>query len=278
MKGTIITIFLILIFLNAFGMGNKPAMVPIKTCRLTLKDGEMLQYTGYINGEKSYDLYSVAKLENNPVWGDAVRVYEFIQDSNHTRQLPEDYKKYDGYYLVSIDKASLVEEVRDFSGQKDKFRNWPFHQEFKYIPKSMEMEYTAKIWDGYSEKTRKSRIRINPKLENIPFWTMNAIIFVGIRFLDIHSKGVFLAIEPQMLKEPIPAYAKFLSKEVIETKAGKFNTVKCGMSVADPFIGRLLENITKDTYIWIDENSGIVVKIKNFMGEVAYLEMITNHK
>ena len=106
---------------------------------------------------------------------------------------------------------------------------------------------------------------------------MNAIAFVGVRFLDIHSHGIFLALEPEIMKEPIPGFVNVVSKEVIETKAGKFDTTKYSMGIADPFIGKLLENYMKNTYIWVDDNSGRVIKIHSSIGEDAYLDVITNH-
>jgi hypothetical protein len=132
--------------------------------------------------------------------------------------------------------------------------------------------YRETEWDGYKYRTRNSRIKIKA---GYPVWDFGSLIYVGARFLDLKSSGIVYGIIPEIIKEPIPVSFKFLGNEVIETKAGRFNTAKFGFYAADIFLSKLMENY-KDGYFWIDESeNGRIIEIQIPGGNITLLEGIS---
>ena len=260
---------------NLIALGNKADMAPIKVSKIRLVDHELLVYDGKVGGEDTYRMTTVASLEDNPDWGKCVRLYEFISSVKEPRTLPTDLNQFDGFYLISLEKGSTIEVSRNFTNYtKTRDKRYPLTRHFKMNKEFTEMEYTEIYWDGFESKTKKSRIPVKP---NYPTWDLNSLIMAGLRFLDLQSGGILYAVEPSVLKDPMPANVRFIKKEIVETPAGKFNTIKVAFSVADPFIGKLVSTYTKDTFVWIEESGAMrLVKLHSAMGEDVLLTKISS--
>ncbi len=254
-------------------MGNRSVNSPMKAGKFQIRDKEMSTYAVYRNGEETSLVTFVIKTNEDPVWGKTATMYEFIQMITNMRKMPDNYTNFDGYHTVSLDRASLVEETRNWEFAKDVIKGYPYYQHYQMNIKDETYEYTARTWSGAETRESHSRIRLNNKMQ-YPIWTTQSLVMIGMRFLDIKSPGIVYLVEPWMLKEPMPIRVKYLGTEVIETKAGRFKTIKETMDIADVFIGRLLESYTKNMIAWVDESSGRMIKLKG-PDEDDYLESIS---
>ncbi|MGA2143077.1 MAG: hypothetical protein ABSG94_11750 [Brevinematales bacterium] len=233
----------------------------------------MITYAVFMNGEETSHVTFVIKTNKDPVWGDTATMYEFLQLVTNMRKMPGNYTNFDGYHKVSLDKASLVEETRNWEFAKDAIKGFPYYQHYEMNTRDETYEYTAKTWNGIETRESRSRISLKNKMQ-YPIWTTQSLVFIGARFLDRDSTGIVYLVEPQILKEPMPIRIKFLGREEIATKAGRFKTIKGTMLIADVFIGRLLDSYTKNMAVWIEESSGRVIKIKS-INEEDYLISIS---
>jgi hypothetical protein len=248
----------------------------MKAGKFQIRDGEMLTYSVYRNGEENSRVTFVIKTNKDTVWGDTATMYEFLQVITNMRKMPDDYKNFDGYHTVSLARASLVEETRNWEFAKGQFRGFPYYQHYEMNIKDETYDYTARYWNGNETRESRSRISLKNKMQ-YPIWTMQSMVMIGPRFMDFNGHGIIYLVEPWIFKEPMPLRVRILGREEIETKAGRFKTVKENMDIADIFIGRLLESYTKSMIAWVDESSGRVIKIKG-PDEVDYLESISVFK
>ncbi len=253
--------------------GNRFVNSPMKAGKFSISDNEMLTYTYYSNGERNSIITIVIKTNKDPVWGNTATMYEFFEFVTNMRKPPENYSDFDGFQKVSLDKATLVEETRNWEFAKKEFKGFPYYQHYELDARDETYNYTAKSWSGSETRESRSRISLKNKMQ-YPIWTMQSLVFIGLRFLDTSSPGIFYLVEPWMMKEPMPVRGKYLGSEDIETKAGRFRTRKEGMDLADVFIGRLLEPYTKNMIVWADVSSGRIIKIKG-PGEEDYLDSIS---
>jgi hypothetical protein len=253
--------------------GNLSANLPVKKGKFQIRDKEMITYAVFMNGEETSHVTFVIKTNKDPVWGDTATMYEFLQLVTNMRKMPGNYTNFDGYHKVSLDKASLVEETRNWEFAKDAIKGFPYYQHYEMNTRDETYEYTAKTWNGIETRESRSRISLKNKMQ-YPIWTTQSLVFIGARFLDRDSTGIVYLVEPQILKEPMPIRIKFLGREEIATKAGRFKTIKGTMLIADVFIGRLLDSYTKNMAVWIEESSGRVIKIKS-INEEDYLISIS---
>jgi hypothetical protein len=154
-----------------------------------------------------------------------------------------------------------VEETRNWEFAKDAFKGFPYYQHYEMNTVEERYDYTAKTWSGNETRVSRSRISLKNKMQ-YPIWTMQSLVMIGLRFLDLSSPGIIYLVEPWLLKEPMPLRGKYLGEEEIETKAGRFKTKKETMDLADIFMGRLLESYTRNMVVWVDEASDRVIRIK----------------
>ena len=81
-----------------------------------------------------------------------------------------------------------------------------------------------------------------------------------------------------MVKEAVPVSARFIKKETIQIPLGKFETLKYGVGVTDPFLAQLLDSYVKEMSIWIeDAPRGLVIKTQS-PAESYILEEISTWK
>ena len=255
--------------------GYSANFTPMKAGIPVVEDGEMLKYSDYISGEKTAELYLVYKKESLSGWGDVIKVYEFINSMNKPRKLPLKLSEFEGYYIVSLKNASLVEEYRNFSNRitSDNLKG-PYQHFYQMNADQKQIDYSQKIWDGYESRDTKSRIKIKP---DYPVWDGNSIAFLGSRYLDLSSEGMAYLVEPSILKDPIPFTVKIFAHETVTTPVlGKFPAKKYGALISDPFIGKLINSMMSETFMWVEDSPRkLVVKTQNYTGETLYLESIS---
>jgi hypothetical protein len=121
--------------------------------------------------------------------------------------------------------------------------------------------YVSKIWDGYDLRTKTTRVKLKP---GYPVWDAASLAFVGARYLDLSGKGIVYGVYPTIVKDAVPISARYLKKETVETPLGKFETLKYGIGIIDPFLAQLLDSYVKEMSIWIeDAPRGLVIKTQS---------------
>jgi hypothetical protein len=254
----VIFLILFLLFftqLLVFPMGGKIEPIPIKNKKVVIQNRELLKYSRYFGGENTEIIYFVAGVDETnrrfTEYIDQVKVSEI-------EKMPKHYTNYHFIMKVSLDEGYLEEAYFDYNDLEYNDENVPNFMDLKIDMKSNLATYIIKSGKKDQLKITYSKIHLKP---DYPVWNIAAFIWIGPRCLDIKSKGMFYIVEPFFVKEPIPTALRIIGKEVIETKAGKFNTVKAGFTIADPFLGRLLNTFTQKLYFWIEDSPrGLIIK------------------
>ncbi len=271
-------IFLIIQSSVCFPMGLKEIVnVPMKPKKLVIKDGEYLKYSKYESGEKTTDFYLVTRLSQD---GKKLFLYREGIELKSDFKLPENYTNYHRKFIISLDDASLIYHQDDFLYQIKSLISNNFKGKIEselLIDKIKERaDYKEQIWDGEEIKIRTSRIKIKP---DFPILDIDSLGFIGARLFDYSKNGIIYLVAPGAVKEPVPCYFEIKGREVIETKAGRFNTIKVGGESADPFLGKLLENYSKKMFFWIEDSErGLVIKTQDADDKVNILEEISQWK
>ena len=275
MKLNFIVLLFSILALPLFAMGGKIADVPLKpSAGLAIADGEFLQYTQTIHGEKNLDVYFVTRFLSNRT---AVIYQQGIRNPLKEK-LPENYTNYSSHYLVSLDRAALMESVGNYNTNRsteNEPSGWKgeFYWHYLYNPANGAIEFEQKNWDGNEIKTKTFRMKSKP---NYPHWDSISGSLFAVRFLDFSKPGIMLFVVPQVLKEPLPVSFRLMGKEKITTKAGTFNTMKVGLIAADPFLGQLMAPYAKDMLFWIEESDRrLIVKFQNPVS-VMVLDTLSN--
>jgi hypothetical protein len=233
---------------------------------LNIEDGELLHYGTYQSGEKVDNTYNYIKINSNK---NLLNIYSHSIKPGSKSILPENFTDYSANYEISLERASISSilfknperNLKDFKGISEVDFKIDFTNNLAIL--------NLKTRDGAEEKASNSKIRIKP---GYPVWDSDSIMYIGSRFLDFDSGGIVYALYPLLVKEPIPGYAKLITKEVIETKAGKFNTIKYGFSISDPFLGRLLDTYVKNFFIWIEDSPRrLMVKIQSGGDDMEFI-------
>ncbi len=270
-KSIFIIGIIIIAIIPAYSMGIKQVnMVPAKPKKLEIRDGELLKYIDYVGGEKVKEVFRVTKIYPKEK---TVILYMDANLYNGLYKMPLHYTNYVNQIKISLDKASLVYSYFDITQYAMTNNNFNGQVYYKInIDRDNELAFcTLKVWDGYNLKIMENRIKI--KL-NYPIWDMDSL-FVGFRYLDLSSGGMFYLIAPQIIREPIPGTVENLGKEIVDTPAGKFNTIKFGFMIGDSFLGSLMQPYLKETFVWIEDNErGIIVKAQR-PNEATVLEEIS---
>ncbi len=261
--------------LTMFSCGKLTYLPLNSSANLAIKDGEFLHYVQYAGGEKNKDVYFVTKIISNQ--SKYAKIYQQGISPGKNEKLPSYYTNYLVHYLVSLNEGSLIESEGTYSTNRNR-DNEPsvfseqFYWHYRINSTDGVFEAENKLWNGYEVKARKERINLKP---GYPVWDMISGSFFGPRFMDISRPGVAYYIIPEFLKDPLPVIYRNMGKEKINTKAGTFNTHKYHFVAADPFLGKLMESIAKDTYFWVDDSDKkFIVKFQS-MGYIMMLEEIS---
>ena len=254
-------------------------MVPLKPKKLVIKDGEYLKYSQYESGEKTTDFYLVTRVSP-----DGKKLFLFregieLKSKFKLPKLPENYTNYHRKFAINLEDASLIFHREDFQ----EYLKYLISNNFKgrieselLIDKTKsQAEYKEQVFTGEEIRSITSRIKIKP---DFPVLDIESLGFIGTRLFDYSKNGIIYLVS-FVVKEPVPIYFEVKGREVIETKAGRFNTIKVGGEVADPFLGKLLENYSKKMFFWIEDSErGLVIKTQDADDRVNILEEISQWK
>ncbi len=260
-----------------FPMGTKEIiMVPMKPKKLVIKDREYLKYSQYQSGEKTVDFYLVTRVSPD---GKKLFLYREGIELKSDFKLPENYTNYHRKFAIDLEDGSLIYNRIDFQDQLKSLISNNFkgriEGEFLVDKTKGQVDYKEQVWDGEEIKSKSSRIKIKP---DFPVQNLESLGFIGARLFDYNKNGIIYLVS-DIIKEPIPVYFEIKGREVIETKAGRFNTIKVGGEPADPFLGKLLENYSKKLFFWIEDSErGLVIKTQDASDRVNILEEISEWK
>jgi hypothetical protein len=262
-------------------MGSRKVVMRAMPSRmLSIQDEEYLKYARFEGGEKAEEILLVSRISADKK---NIHVYqEHINATNALRldkiKLPASYTNFHQKFLIDLEKASLVHDKEDYTDRFDvsmaaSNHYWGAISSELTIDRVKSMAYYLnKIYDGYNSQVKANRISIYP---DYPIWDGSSLGFIGARIFGIANNGILYLIEPEILKDPISMSFDIKGREDIQTKAGIFHTVKVGMKVADPFLGKLLESYVNSMFVWVeDSNRALVVKIQDFDGVYMILEDI----
>ncbi len=232
----ILTISLLTIMTGfSFSMIGKVSYIPLKPSEnLSISDGEFLHYGKYNGGEKITDVNFVTRIENIKGKGKYTRIYMEGSNIHKPKVIPENYSNYTSYYIVSLDKASLLESTgeyrtNDYGENVPSGFNGEVYWHYKMDENLNKTDYLNNIWNGYALKTKKNEIKFKP---GFPIWDITTAIFFAPRVLDFKSPGITYYIVPEIIKEPLPVIYRFLNSETINIKAGRFKVQKVGFLAA----------------------------------------------
>jgi hypothetical protein len=229
---------------------------PTQARKLLIEDGEFLKYADFLGGERYNDVNIVSRISAD---GKTIKVYVGNHFIGTNIPMPRNYTDYQRQYVISLETASMINSFADF------------YKEYLAENKTGEVAYTtvidtvknvaiytSKIWDGYDLRTKTTRVKLRP---DYPVWDPTSIAFIGSRFLDLSGKGIVYGVFPMIVKDAVPISAHFIKKETIDTPLGRFNTLRYGLGIMDPFLAQLLDSYVKEMSIWIeDAPRGLVIK------------------
>ncbi len=268
---------LLVFVLALFAISTTPCLAedppPAQPRKLLIEDGELLKYGFFVGGERSQDInivtwYSPDRKE--------IKVYVGKHFIGTDIPMPRNFADYQRQFVISLETASIVKSFGDYD-KEFRAANETGEIAFDTVidPIKNVAVYTSKIWDGYDLRTKTFRVRLKP---NYPVWDAASLAFIGSRYLDLSGKGVVYGLYPTVVKDAVPISARLIKKETIDTPLGKFNTLKYGIGITDPFLAQLLDSYVKELSIWIeDAPRGLVVKTESPDG-INILEEISTWK
>jgi hypothetical protein len=239
--------FVLIALTQAYSLGNRSPMAPVKPKTPSVRDGEFLTYSKYIGGEKTDTTYFVTRV--NPQKQE-LNLYIEMEKAGSEYKFPAHYTNYHYFIRVALDKTGLKDSIWNYHDMPEISMKIPSYSDIHIDYDNHQAEYTLKIKDGEEEKITHSRSGFK---QGYPAWNLSSIMFTGPRCLDVQGGGLLYVIEPFYIKEPVPGTLKIIGKEVIETRAGKFKTLKIGFSIADPFLGKLLDSYTEKMFFWVED-------------------------
>lgn len=268
LKLTALTLLFVLAYLTTLSaMGGKPVDIPMKASKIKFEDGEYIRMGTYVGGEKTQEWYIVARIDSNK---NIVYIYWYYLFMNKNQTIPMHYTNFNTFHYTIDLKTGC--ELSSY------YQN-PFTNEKGLIQSSFilnkdknEIQADAKYWDGYEMKTIHSTI---PVPKDYPIFDPGAIFYI-IRFFDITGPGIVYMCQPQFLKQPIPTTFTFLGKETVKTPAGEFKTFKVSMMVADPFLAKLMQPYTKESFMWLEESPRLLVVKVETPGTKYILEEVSD--
>ncbi len=236
-------------------IGGRVETTPMKSKKITVQDGEFLKYGVYINGDRVRGFNMVTRFY--PDKKIAV-IYIHGTSSNPNSYLPQNYTNYGYQMRIDLENSSLIRADWDFyTNLVLENRNGRFEFHLIIDRQNNEAVYTEKHKNGMEIRTEEIRIKIR---KGYPTWSMDSSALGAARFLDMKESGIIYVVIPET-KTPIPGKFIYEGKEVLETKAGKFNTLKVTFFIADAFLARLMDSYMKDMHFWIeDSDPGRIIK------------------
>jgi hypothetical protein len=264
-KAISIIILLTVFTIFSHSMGGKIEIVPMKIKKLLIQNHECLVYVKYVGNEKESEIFHVYDINAQE---NTITIYEQHYMENSDLLFPRHFTNFTDYKKISLSNYCLI------SAHSDELTNFILENKKGIVQSDLQIDskkgtagYLEALWDGYELITRHSIIKIKT---DFPVWDMGSLLFVGTRFLDIKAPGIIYGLIPNIIKQPIPLGFKYIGKEIIETKAGKFNTIKVAFYSTDPFLSKLMESYSKEMFYWINESEdGMIIKIQ--MPGIAYL-------
>ena len=254
MKLNLLLIFIMVLILT--GCFKKEKLSPMQAYREKITDGEFLKYSILDNDGNHYKYNIVTRIN-----GKIADVYMDIFKNGSKLAIPDNYSNYQSKMSVSLENGSLL------SYTEDKRTNAVLENSDEPAMTRISIDSNAgiatcveKVWDGHKFNTEKSRIRI---VRNYPVWNWNFVMFVGLRYLNVLKSGVVYFIVPQYVKTTF--YGSFIidGRETVETKAGRFNTLRLSFIMGDRFLARLTQSYVREFIFWVDEESGVLIKEKS---------------
>lgn len=220
------------------------APMPVRQA-VDIPDGEHLHYTITIGGHKYGEVDEVTRYEN----ANTVKVYINEKFMDSERPVPPVYTNYQMYSIVNLSTASIVSEHYDFSDYfvRENKQKGIYFMDVKYGPT---ITCVYKTWDGY--ESRQSTTRSMNVDTSYPVWSLNSFIFWGGRLLDWERQGVVM-IWDSYLKDPTLGSLTILGEETVDTPVGRFQAVKVGLKVADPFLASVLRTYTDSVILWMEK-------------------------
>ncbi len=268
-----------LFIITGCGIG-KAEYPPLKLYdKISIPDGEYLQYGKYIGGEKNVTIYYVTRLDNNSNHEPEARIYGQAIRVNSNDKLPDNYKDYSSIDVISLQTGSLTEQIVDNSiitndykylNDPSKFKGEFYHH---YLLKDGTIYYEYRILKGNEIMNTAFRETVK---KDYPTWDLYSFSTFSFRYLDISKEGILYLVMPTIIKDPIPGYFKVIGKEKIKTGFKEFDAVKLGVVASDPFLGKLMESYSKDTFLWFEDSDRRVLLKMQSAGITLEIEMISN--
>jgi len=244
---------------------------PVRSKEISIQNHEFIKYTKYIGGEKTHTVFVVFETDRA---NHIVRAYINISKVGKEAELPQNYSNYSIKMVVSLDKGSLLEEDLDYTSVKesDFVLKTPDKSFLKIDLESYSAYYRVLFNKEGQEKSLLSKFKLK---KEYPVWSISSLMMIGCRFMDASRGGILYIVEPNYVKDPVPAYFRVVGKEVLETKAGKFNTIKVGFSTSDPFLGSLLNSYTSEIFFWVEDSARALVVKTQIENNVNLIEEIS---
>jgi hypothetical protein len=238
---------------------------PAQPRKLLVENGELVKYGAYKGGERYQDVNIVSWYAPD---GKSIKVYVGKHFIGSNIPMPKDYNDYQRQFVISLETASMVRSFGDYT-KEFHAQNLTGEIAFDTIvdPVKNVAVYISKIWDGYDLRTMTMRVKLKP---GYPVWDAASLAYVGSRYIDLSGKGIVYGVYPTVVKDAVPISARLIKRESIETPMGKFNALKYGIGITDPFLAQLLDSYVKEMSIWIeDAPRGLVLKSES--PEESYL-------
>lgn len=248
--------------LAAPGFSNDTGMKPTK---YTIRDGEFLKYSIVRNGKKFGNFYIVNTFISNK---NIIKTYMYLQRENTKVIMPEHYTNYNSIMMISNGSIRYFLDDSLSNSIKDNIKG-PVFGEMTIDDKILTAFYRLKTWDGAQVEESKSRVAIST---DIPLWNWNEIMFLACRYLDMKAGGTIGFFVPLYVKGFFKGRFFRVKDEILATEAGRFDTTKYGYSMGDYLLGMLMSIYTKDYYFWMDNKTGIMIRMTGSGKASATLE------
>jgi hypothetical protein len=269
--------FILFIAISITGCGSLKESQSLKLYdNMPVPDGEYLRYGKYQGGEKIVTIYFVTRFENANNKAEAYCYMDAIK-AGSGEILPEDYKDYPSKRSVSLETGSLQELTYNWPVDLTKKMNDPskFPGEYyrHYLLNGDVMNMESRTFSGYRTNYIKNRVSIK---KGYPVWDLDTAMIFSFRYFNIFKPGIIYIVVPSIIKDPLPAGFKVFGKEKLKTGIGEINTVKIGLSITDPFLGRLLSGFLDTTFLWVEDSGRkLLVRVKG-AGLTMELEAVSN--
>lgn len=247
-KFILITLIMGLLTTAAFATGNGDKSVErMPFLKPELTNMEYAVYSQYQGGSKTVKITVVTEIE-----GDLVHKYvNYYYYGNSVQKEPESYKDFEVKITTSLKNGCMVAyqsdteeyvKANDYTGMV--YENMTIDQE------TGDVKHQQKIWDGYEDKTTRSRLTIKP---GFPSFALRTIAFDNLQFLDVETSGLVYLILPDMIADPIEGTINVLGRETLETEAGTFETIKISLAPGDAFVKKLLGPLADALVLWVED-------------------------